>query len=205
MAHYVAEKIKHAESLAAGTRKKNAEKECFSLILDLWKHRWNYKSDRRPLRDFNDLFKVLESLNPDKEEPFFFRFNTDQSEKEDGNSFKPSDLKNLSPMALQIDKVARIWIDYLLREAIAKVGNEKVKNIINNGVKLPDSADAHIIQILFSSPDQKDDLSQFDKEEFDKKAKITTLDRRIGELQKFKEVNEYLIRQYKEELDSLKK
>jgi hypothetical protein len=53
MAHYVAEKIKYSEELPEGAKKKAAEKECFALILDLWKHRWNYKSDRQPLKNFS--------------------------------------------------------------------------------------------------------------------------------------------------------
>lgn len=127
MAHYVAEKIKYAESIGDGVKKKNAQKECFSLILDLWKHRWQYKSDRQPLRNFNHLFDILENLDPEKEEPFYYRLGNDQSKEVEDESFKPSDLKNLSPFALQIDKVARIWINHLLSEAALKAKNEKIK------------------------------------------------------------------------------
>ena len=205
MAHYVAEKIKYAEALPEGVKKKNAEKECFSLVLDLWKHRWHYKPDRQPLRNFNQLFTILENLDPEKEEPYSVRLSNTQSEEGDDNSFEPSNLKNLSPLALQVDKVARIWIDYLLRDAASKAKNEKIKKIINRAVKLPDSTDARIIQIVLADTMADDDTKPFDQEEWDRKSKISTLNRRIEELQKFKKVNEYLIGQFEKELNNLKK
>lgn len=205
MAHYTAEKIKYAEALPDGVKKKNSEKECFSLILDLWKHRWHYKLDRQPLRNFNDLFNILEKLNPEKEEPYYYRFSDAESKEEEDESFKPSDLKDLSPLALQIDKVARIWINYLLHEAAAKAKNEGIKKIINRAVKLPDSMDAQIIHIIFEDLLEDIDKKQLDQEELDRKSKIKTLNRRIGELEKFKKVNEFLIGQFEKELNKLKK
>jgi hypothetical protein len=205
MAHYVAEKIKYAEALPDGVKKKNAEKECFSLILDLWKHRWQYKPDRQPLRNFNHLFNILENLDPEKEEPYYYSLSNTESKEDDDNSFEPADLKNLSPLALQIDKVARIWINYLLREAAAKANNEKIEKIIDRAVKLPDSTDARIIQIVLEDTIADVDKKPFDQEEWDRKSKVNMLNRRIGELQKFKKVNEYLISQFEKDLNNLKK
>lgn len=204
MAHYVAEKIKYAESLPDGFKKKNAEKECFSLILDLWKHRWHYKSDRQPLRNFNHLFDILQNLDPKKEEPYYYRLGNTQSMEEDDESFELSDLKKLSPLALQIDKVSRIWINYLLHEATVKANNKKIEKIINHAVKLPDSMDAHIIQIVFADSMEGINKEPVDQEELDRETKIKTLNHRIKELQKFKKVNEYLIGQYEKELNNLK-
>lgn len=205
MAHYIAEKIKYAEALPNGVKKKNAEKECFSLILDLWRHRWHYKSDRQPLRNFNHLFDILENLSPEKEEPFYYRMASTQSKEEEDESFEFSDLKNLSPLALQIDKVARIWINYLLHDAAMKAKNGKIKKLIDRAVKLPDSMDAHIIQIVFANSMEDINKKPINQEELDRKSKIKTLGRRIEELQKFKKVNEYLIGQFEKELNNLKK
>lgn len=205
MAHYIAEKIKYVESLTCGVKKKNAEKECFSLILELWKHRWHYKSDKQPLRNFNQLFDILKKLDPEKDEPFYYRLPNDKSKEAEDGSFQLSDLKNLSPFALQIDKVARIWINYLLHEATAKANNENIKKIIDRAVKLPDSMDAHIIQIVFADLIEDNDKKPVDQDELDRKSKIKTLSSRIGELQKFRKVNEYLIKQFEDELSKLKK
>lgn len=205
MAHYVAGRIKDAESLPEGMKKRSAEKECYSLILDLWKHRWHYKSDRQPLRNFNRLFDILENLNPDKEEPYYYRWENTQSKEEENESFTLSDLKNLSPLALQIDKVARIWINHLLHEAAAKAKNENVKKIIDQTVKLPDSIDAHIIQVVFADLRKDINENSVDQNELNRKSRIKILDGRIKELQKFKKINEYLISQFEEELNHLKK
>ncbi len=205
MAHYVAEKINYAEALPPGVKKKNAEKECFSSILDLWKHRWHYKPDRQPLRNFNHLFDILNNLDPEKEEPYYYRFSNTQPKEDDNISFDPLDLKSISPLALQIDQVARIWINYLLHEAAAKSSNEKIEKLIKHGVKLPDSTDAHIIQVILEDTVDDIETKPFDQKEWERNSKINTLTRRIGELQKFKKVNEYLINQYEKELKKLKK
>jgi len=205
MAHYVAEKIYHAEALPEGVKKRNVEKECFSLILDLWKHRWNYKSDRQPFRNFNYLFDVLQNLDPEREEPYYYRFTDARSNEEETENFDPSQLKNLSPLALQIDKVARIWINYLLHEAASKTKNENIKKLIDCAVKLPDSMDAHIIQYVLIDSVEDVDIPPIDEEELERKSKIKTLTRHIAELHKFKEVNEYLICQFKKELNDLEK
>jgi hypothetical protein len=204
MAHYVAEKIKYAEALPDGVKKKSAEKECSTLILDLWKHRWHFKPDRQPLRNFDHLFDILQSLDPEKEALFYYRSDIGQSKKSDNNSFEPSELKNLPPFAAQIDKVARIWINYLLHESTSSASNEEVKKMIDLAVKLPKSIDARIIQFVISDSIEGIDETSIDQEEFERKDKIKTLNRRIAELQKFKKVNEYLMSQFEKELSKLK-
>lgn len=204
MAHYIAEKINYAEQLPQGTKKAQAEQECFSLILDLWKHRWHYKSDRQPLRNFNHLYSILEKLDPDKEEPYFYRFNSNQATEEINDTFKVSDLQDLSSFAIQIDKVARIWINFLLHDAAERAKNERIKKLIDHAVKLPDSMDAHIIQIVLDDLIEEIDKKSLDQEELDRKSKIKKLNSRIVELQKFRKINEYLINQYKMKLVDLK-
>lgn len=65
--------------------------------------------------------------------------------------------------------------------------------------------DAHIIQIVFADLMEDTDKKPVDQAELDRKSKINTLNRRIGELKKFKKVNEYLISQFEKKLYSLKK
>lgn len=202
MAHYVAEKIRHAEALPYGVKKKNAEKECFSLILDLWKHRWHYKPDRQPFRDFNQLFDTLEKLNPENQQPYYSLLHTIESVQKEDGSFDPSELKNLSPLALQIDKVARIWINYLLHDAAKRAKKDTLEKIIDNAIKLPDSMDAHIIQIVLADSIENIDKKSINHENMEKKAKDTMLKRRIAELQKFKKVNDYLIGLFQKELNN---
>lgn len=109
MAHYVAEKIKYAESLPDGVKNNRAKRECFSLILDLWKHRRYYKSNRQPLRNFNRLFEILEALDPEKDRPYFYSWGKPQSVEKEDEAFNSAGLKKVSALAAQVDKVARIW------------------------------------------------------------------------------------------------
>lgn len=73
MAHYVADKIVFIENLTDGKEKDNAQKECFEIILRLWKNRWELPAGKRPLEDFEPILKVLEKINPEKEDLFFYR------------------------------------------------------------------------------------------------------------------------------------
>ena len=205
MAHYVAEKIKYAESLPDGIKKKKAEKECFSLILDLWKHRGYHKSDRQPLRDFNHLFEILEALDPEKDQPYFFSWKNSQSDEKEKEIFAAADLKKASSLARQVDKVARIWIAYLFQEACRGGKSEAIRKLIQNAVELPESIDARIIHVVLSNSMEVSRGDSADQNELVRKDKIKTLERRISELKKFKELNGYLIGQYERDLNDLNK
>jgi len=205
MAHYVAEKIKYAESLPDGVKRNKAEKECFSLILDLWKHRGYYKSDRQPLRNFNRLFEILESLDPEKDRPYFFQWQKSQLEEQEAEAFKSADLKRITSLALQVDKVAKIWINYLFQEACRGANGEAIKKIISAAVELPESEDARIIQIVLSKSTDLGDGDLVDEDDLARKDNVKALDRRITELRRFKELNEYLIGRYEKDLNALKR
>ena len=205
MAHYVAEKIKYAESLPDGVKKNRAKRECFSLILDLWKHRRYYKPDRQPLRDFNRLFEILETLDPEKGRPYFYSWGKPQSVEKEDEAFNSAGLKKVSALAAHVDKVARIWISYLFQEACRGVKNDAVRKMINSAVDLPESMDARIIQIVLSNSMEVNEGNSTDQDELARKDKVKTLESRISELKKFKELNAYLIDQYEKDLNDLNK
>jgi len=106
-------------------------------------------------------------------------------------------------MALQVDKVARIWISYLFQVVCRGVKNEALKKVIQNAVGLPESIDVRIIQIVQSESMENSEGDLADQDELARKDKVKTLKRRINELKKFKELNEYLIGQYGKELNDL--
>lgn len=204
MAHYIAEKITKAEQLPNGHKKSEAEKECFHLILDLWKERWHFKPDKQPFKHFSHLFEILEKLDPDKPEPVYFRMSTDW-DVNDSNNFSPSILKNASALALQIDQVARVWIDYVLREAASKTKDKEIHKLIEHAVKVPENIDARIIQIVLSKAvtENDDEQLQYDEARVNRETESRRLRKRIGELEKFKKLNEYLIAQYQKDLKKI--
>lgn len=65
--------------------------------------------------------------------------------------------------------------------------------------------DARIIQIVLSNSMEVNEGDSTDQDELARKDKVKTLERRISELKKFKELNAYLIDQYEKDLNDLNK
>lgn len=111
MAHYLAEVIARAET-AKGAEKLAAERECFEVILQLWKHRASLSSPR-PLESFERIFHALNRLLDHKHLVYFRR----TERKLDPNSDKWLDLAD------SIDHAAR----ELIRWCIAMASSEALK------------------------------------------------------------------------------
>jgi hypothetical protein len=184
MAHYVAEKISLVERLPEGKEKENTQKECFETILKLWENRWELPQGKRPLERFKPILNVLNRINPDKEESFFYR------RSEIGKISNSDEISKYITMIEQIDKVARIWIDFLLQQATQLAKDETTKDILDNAVATSNNYDIDTIQILY------DDI-----EGFTKKYKAETFQKRIDELEKFAKLNEFILKEYRKESD----
>jgi hypothetical protein len=200
MAHYLAEKISVAEQ-SEGREKEIAEKECFEVILKLWQHRNSLPSSRRPFQSFEPILELLSKLNPDKEETYFYHAmrNQELSELETDN-FDYKSVEKWANISEEIDKTARIWIEYALAQAAKNAKNERTKEWIENAIGLSDSEDTEIINILLNiNPSIGHD--NFDEVGFSKKYDIERLKKRISQLQKFSQLNEFLLKSYKSELD----
>lgn len=188
MAHYLADKIKLIESLPVGKEKEDAKKKCFEIILKLWENRWNLSTGKRPLENFEPILKVLEKINPEKEEPFFYT----QANRISDKITDSEEINKYLEIILKIDKVARIWTDFLLQQAALKAKDEKTDAILNNAFPTPYNDDIDAIQILLN-----------DMEDFPKKDKHKTFQKRIEELEKFAELNEFIMEEYKKEFSRM--
>ncbi len=113
------------------------------------------------------------------------------------------DLKEISDyvdMILQIDKVARIWIDFLLHQAAQKAKKENTEQLLKDSLNLPNTGDTIIIQRLIEGGNS----NIFDNNQAEvKRDKITILKRRIEELEKFSMLNGYIVEAYREVLNSM--
>ncbi len=202
MAHYVAEKMTIAEQAISNEDKKEAEKESFETILALWKHRWLMPSHKRPLEEFEPILKTLERLNPEEQEPYFFHsLDYELSELEKNNR----DLKEITDytnMALQIDKVARIWIEFILSQAALKAKNVKTDSFLNNSMNIHDNDDTTIIRIILDS-DPAIGFENYKDDNVQKKYQSEKLKSRIEELERFYKINEVLLKKYKKDLATL--
>ncbi len=202
MAHYIAERMTAAEQALSDEDKKEAEKECFETILALWKHRWLLPSRKRPLEEFEPILKTLERLNPEKEEPFFYHsLDHELSELEKGNPAL-KEVTGYTNMALQIDKAARIWIEFVLNQAALKAKNEKTASFLDNSINIHDNDDTRIVRVILD----RDPTIGFENSNNDmvqKKYLIEKLKKRIEELERFSKVNEVLLEKYIKDLAAI--
>jgi len=201
MAHYIAEKMVQAEQSPSGQGKNEAEKECFETILELWKRRWLLPSGHRPLEKFGPILKVLERINPDRREPFFYRFSEPEILEEEKTDAESKDIDDYIKMILQIDKTARIMIDSLLRQGASKAKNEKIEELLKYSVNLNDNDDAKVIRILLDNGLM--DSTNYKDADVQKKYQIEKIKNRIDELEKFAELNELVIENYRKLLSQL--
>lgn len=202
MAHYIAEKMTLAEQLPPGEDREEAKKECFEIILKLWKHRWLLPSGKRPLEEFEPILKTLKRLNPEEQEPFFYK-SLDHEFYEIGKD--NPDLKEITDytnMALRIDKAARIWIDFVLNQAALKAKSEKTADFLKNTTNLHENDDAITVRIILDSSPSIG-LENYNENNAQKKYRVEKLKKRIEEIEKFSKLNEYLLDHYKKELEEL--
>lgn len=192
MAHYIAEKITLVESLPKGKAKKDAEKECFETILALWERRWTLPSNKHSLGKFEPILRTLERISPDVKEPYWYHsVDHSLSELENGNPELKSVLQ-FTALALEVDKVARIWIDALLGIAAKKAITEEARTLLNNAVNLHDNDDVLIIRsFLNNKSDSEDSNLKYERQK---------LKKRIADLEKFSKISELLSKGYEADL-----
>ncbi len=202
MAHYIAEKMTAAEQALSDEDKKEAEKECFETILALWKHRWLLPSRKRPLEEFEPILKTLERLNPEEQEPFFYHsLDQELSELEKGNPAL-KEVTGYTNMALQIDKAARIWIEFVLNQAALKAKNEKTASFLDNSINIHDNDDTKIVRVILDS-DPTIGFENYNNDTVQKKYLIKKLKKRIEELERFSKLNEVLLEKYTKDLAAI--
>jgi hypothetical protein len=142
MAHHLAEKLT-ALKAATGPRKQQLEQGCRDSVLQIWKHRASFPYDHRPFKNFDAVFRALESLDPAKERNRYVRFNIpDQTPPES----QPDLVQAWLDAAISIDRGARAVIRAYLDSAVAEATKGKdgwikaVRALVHN-----DEADVQII------------------------------------------------------------
>lgn len=202
IAHYLAEKITIAEQ-SNGEEKVTAEKECFDVILKLWQHRHSLPSGLRPFENFEPILEYLSNLNIETEQPLFFNGfdNLKLSQIEIGNLNYKS-IEEWIDLAKEIDKTARIWIEYALGQAVNYANNETTKEWIRNIIDLPEKADISIIKILIDQSSSFE-ADNYDKVDFSNKYEIEKLKKRISQLQGYSQLNMTILKAYEAELEKL--
>lgn len=193
MAHYIAEQMQIIES-TENDDKKLAEEKCFETILKLWKHMSYYKSGMRPLENFEPIFQALNRLNPDNQHTYYFN-NEFSLNRNDDTSDNDVITQYLS-LATKIDETARVWLKFIFQSAAEVAVDDKMKRWIEAALPLSDNAEASLIVQILSNyePDGYEDT-------LENKRKL--LEKRIEQIEGFREFNEELISMYKKEMGAL--
>jgi len=202
MAHYLAEKIVIAES-TTGIEKINSEKECFNVILELWKHRHFLPRNQRPFFDFEPILNTLSQLNPSREEVYFYNRERDFQEMDLDNLDKNL-IKNWMSVIKKVDKVARIYIDFALKNAVEIAENGTTKKWLENAIDTGDNDDVKIISVLLDKNFSIHNVNH-NINDFAKKSEIERLQKQISELEEFSKLNNVVLADYKTQLEGLLK
>lgn len=194
MAHYLAEKIHEVEVLPKGDRRTEMEKECCELILKIWDHRSEMPRGRRPFENFEPILKVLKSIDPDNRDPFLHRMSEYELTQLASSIPNYETIKPFIESVVEIEKVARVWMESLLNQAALKVTDEKTKAWLEAAslIGLPD--DIHSIRIMYKNFNLLDDGDNTSSQDKDR------LKLRIQQLEKFKKLNDLLLKTYQDEL-----
>jgi hypothetical protein len=148
---------------------------------------------RRPFENFEPILKVLESIDPDNREPFLHHMSEHEQQLANSNPNYEA-IKPYIESIVEIEKVARVWMENLLNQAALKVTDEKTKAWLEAAslIGLPD--DIHSIRIVYKNFNLLDDDDNVSSQDTDR------LEKRIGQLEKFRKLNELLLKNYQDEL-----
>jgi hypothetical protein len=194
MAHYIAEQMAIAEN-AVGDEKIRAEQKCFETILKLWQHRSSLPDGQRPFERFEPIFRVLKRLDPENEQPYYI---SDLLNADD--IIKVSDsVQQWLDVALDIDEVVRIWLDYVFKQAALCAKDEKTLTWLENSIDFHHNDDTAVIIDLIRDGKNPSEISDESKKE----RKKQLINDRIKKLEEFSEFNQKLLSILEEELANI--
>lgn len=139
MAHYIAEKIKEAETASPEERQEKLA-ECCSEILKLWSQHTDLPAAKRPFRNFDPVFRVLMSLDPASTSSRYFDVLKDEELCES------EDTRQWLDRASSVDKAARLLIRFCLANA-AETALNKESEWVKHASKTP-TVSAENIQVI---------------------------------------------------------
>lgn len=191
MANHLAERISDLKDLS-GEKLISEKKECFELILKLWRYRDHLPDASKPFGNYQEIFRALESLDPEASPYRYFSINDDYPESLD------EDIKLWLDFSKKIDVLARTMISFSLKEALNKATDENIKSWIetvqgtipNNEMKVVFKTLSNGIGVNSSD----EDLLRVNKEK---------LSNRIDQIDQFMELSTFIRKMLSDELESL--
>ena len=199
MAHYIAEQMTIAEN-ATGDDKIRAEQHCFETILKLWEHRSSLPNGRRPFESFEPIFQTLERLDPENKQPYYFNNIIGNSSEHDKTCKVSASVEQWLDVAAGIDRVVRIWLDYVFKQAALCATDEHTIEWLKNHVNLHEFDDASTIIRLI--PDNFLNSDEASPKNFQQK-RTKIINDRIQDLEAFSDFNQKLLSILRKELEDM--
>lgn len=165
MAHFVANLINEVETAPAG-RKQELEQRCFDAVLKLWERRDAFPEQVRPFKNFAPIFRVLEKLDPERDESFSTFINDLHILRSPqaivvlpDNGRGPRDEHSLSTGL--VDNI-NFWLSHILN--FDEVSRDSIKYAIDKSVDLAkDEKTIEYLDLAFSINQDDSELSILDK------------------------------------------
>lgn len=201
MVHYITEQISIAET-TTGSEKIKAEQQCFETILKLWERRSSLPNNRYPFKNFESIFKVLNRLDPENTQPYYFDNSHSQMNVNKGNEETESETDEVQTwvnIALGVDHAARVLIDFALKQAACNTVDEETIAWLENAAGISDENDVSVIIQLVGETQESE--PEEDEESLEETRRY--LQSRIDKLTTFTEISDLLRAELIQELKNL--
>lgn len=197
MAHYIAEQMSIAKK-AKGKEKIRAEQQCFETILKLWQHRSHLPAGIRPFESFDPILRALERFDPDNKQPYFYQ--SQVSPKKNKSDKKASDdVQMWLDIAQGIDQAARIWLEFVFRQAALNATDKTTITWLENAIV--ESSENEVSIIVRLTDARLEGIGDADVQE--QKARQDKLKSRIEQLDSFNNFSQTLRAMFVDELNAI--
>ena len=189
MAHYIAELILDVEG-AAPEDELSRQEQCASAILELWQHRAELPNGTRPFEDFEPILRALESLDPSKETPRYFRHPRAMAADTEADTATKKWLR----IADGVDVTAKQLIRYCLARA-SQSAEDKIAEwaALAEAAGLEDDMDVRALRVLIVE-------SNLFAEDAPQEAERKEIEERLSRLEAFQELAAALAAELKSKL-----
>lgn len=197
--HYIAELLKKVEA-AEGKAKEESQSMCFEAILTLWHHRAYYHDGHRPFENFEPIFRVLESLNPEDERHFYF---SKMGNVPKSINLEPSNIQEWIDVLRRTDELARILISYSLQKATSEAVDEETIEWLSKSISLIRDDDLEVIvKLVESNPIASRNIESLKGNE---KKQLKELNLKLEKLNEFIKISDIIKTGMLNDIDALSK
>lgn len=172
MAHRLAELILAAES-ASGADRESKMAACSGAVLEIWHHRSDIASGRRPFAEFEAVFRTLEAFDPEQTRSVYYRTTRNAASCDEANS----EVGKWLQRADNLDGIARTLIRHCIVSAVANIKDDSrewaqlAKTFLGD-----DDKDVLVINILNQAVDESSSESPDDAQLARKKGMLEKLE-----------------------------